>query len=128
MSGIEIAVCPRCARPFAPGADYCTHCGGQLGIAESTLPYIPVPNSGRFSDDIEPDPQPIRRSGIRPLFRAVGVAILSWVPIGWIFLGAFPHDAESGIALATICCAFAGVLGWLYFTLAARRSRSGSLK
>ena len=126
MSEIEVAVCPRCARPFPPGADYCTHCGGQLGIAETTLPYIPIPNSGRFSDAIEPAPAP--RARIRPLFRAVGVAILSWVPIGWIFFGAFPHDAVAGGALATLCSLCAGVLAWIYFTLAASNSRSGTEK
>jgi len=126
MSEIEVAVCPRCARPFPPGADYCTHCGGQLGIAETTLPYIPIPNSGRFSDEIEPEPRPRRR--IRPLFRAVGAALLACVPFSWIFLGAFPTDAEAGVALAIVCSALAGVLAWIYFTLAASNSRSGTEK
>ncbi len=82
MSEIEVAVCPRCARPFEPGADYCTHCGGQLGFAETTLPYIPVPNSARFSDEIDTERSDPNR--IRPVFRVVAIALTIWMLIGWL--------------------------------------------
>jgi len=75
----ETAVCPHCFRPFEPGADYCTHCGGGLGTAETQIPYIPVPNSARFSEKHDASP-----AGLRPHWvRAVGVFFCVWMFTGF---------------------------------------------
>jgi hypothetical protein len=124
VSEVEVAVCPRCARPFGPGADYCTHCGGQLGIAETTIPYIPVPNSARFSEEHE---APKRSKPMRPVLRAVGIFVLVQIPLS-IGLYGTTLDVEVAFTVATILALMAAVLAWLYFTLAARRARSGGLK
>jgi hypothetical protein len=127
VSEVEVAVCPRCSQPFPPGSDYCTHCGGQLGFAETTLPYIPVPNSARFSDTIDTERSDPNR--LRPLFRAGSIAILVWVLSAWIFFatGSF-GDHLFGSVLALGLGVVVGVVAWLYFTLAAKRARSGGLK
>ena len=129
MNELEVAICPRCASPFVPGADYCTHCGGQLGIAETTLPYIPVPNSARFHDEIAPGPTGLER--IRPLFRSVLVFVLVLVVLDWVLYMMYVfggHEGIGGFLAAVLLAAMVASGAWLYFTLAARRSRSGELK
>ena len=73
-------------QPYAPVADYCTHCGSALGIAETTAYPLPVPNSPRFSehhDAGEPAPRP-------RWVRAVAVfwGVLFVVNIGFMVLAA----------------------------------------
>ncbi|MHC4941004.1 MAG: hypothetical protein ACYTHK_18870 [Planctomycetota bacterium] len=113
MNETEVAVCPRCARPYPPGQDYCTHCGGQLGIAETTLPYIPVPNSARFSDEVEPPPP----SRPRPVYRAALIGLLALVPVTW---SAAVVDSIDAWVAGVITCGLVGAAAWLYFTLSTR--------
>ena len=75
----ESPVCPHCSRPFDPGADYCTHCGGNLGTAETALPYLPVPNSARFDEKHEAAP----RASLPPWVQATGVFFCVWMVTGF---------------------------------------------
>jgi len=75
----ETPVCPHCVRPFAPGADYCTYCGSGLGIAETQIQPIPIPNRAEFCEKHEPQERPARANWVRSVAMFWVVAsLLSW--------------------------------------------------
>jgi len=113
----ESAVCPRCTQPFGPGADYCTHCGGNLGTAETALPYLPLPNSARFDEHHEAPP----RASLPPWVQATGVFFCVWMFTGFaiqILAAAFGRDrgASSAAVIAlTVAPLFGVVAGVLRY-------------
>ena len=128
MTATETPVCPHCIRPFEPGADYCTHCGGGLGTAETQLPYLPIPNAARFSERHEPAPHVPRRSWVH----AVAVFWVVWLLTGWLLFAVFTAVGTGldgfgdGDLFAYIAVTLGAFVAALYSYRRSRRRRASS--